>query len=596
AAAMERIGSKASDLRLLLNRVDSRKELIDQVNGFFDDAVQQLEARRAELLADIRRHSVAADQQQQLVGVVSEIERLADSARATPPSAADWTEERLRDVEERLDSCLRREAELLQVGRFDAELATRRTGRLLDGLRIDWHDEWAARRQADNPFAALSAAAAEADADDADSQEEDWQSSGAESDSLAKAKAPYQLTGTLLDFGAVLQPDGGGKRATAAAQPHKKRTRTRGKKQSQQQQKQPMAEASNPSNPVESLPLADEHQPPIGRLELAASVDSHRPAVAAKNSFDTGNRPASLAFLHGSFFVLEQLGGSGGGAVAIRVYDRRGRFKYPLPLRMGGEARPHRVRVCHQRGWLLILDRSAGKVLCVKSNGSVDASFGPTVTKRFSLHQPEDVVCTGEWLFIACPSVGIFIVSLPSLTRSEHSEADGATARPTSPSNAEEFRLTQTNASLGLNGPVRLAWNFAERWLVVIDSEPGCPGRYSAHRFRFELAGSSSRLVRWSNRPALLDTLPDCPPSALVFRSTLLLAMTDSAGVGRVLRTPAGRAFDKPDKAVPAGAETAGLRWSCQAEAASWLVTDSCYMNTQEFAVGDSRGVCVLSL
>ncbi|PAA61802.1 hypothetical protein BOX15_Mlig001862g5, partial [Macrostomum lignano] len=135
-------------------------ELKSQVNSFFDDVIAQLEARRSELIKDIEEHEEQQDGRE-------------DAYKAAANS----------DAEQRLEIRLR-------SGHFDAMLASRRTHRLLDSLKIDWRDEWMMRREADNPFAS-TADAGEADSGE-DCQAEDF------------ASCDYQML-QKVDFGTMLR-------------------------------------------------------------------------------------------------------------------------------------------------------------------------------------------------------------------------------------------------------------------------------------------------------------------------------------------------------------------------------------------------------
>ncbi|PAA61803.1 hypothetical protein BOX15_Mlig025850g1, partial [Macrostomum lignano] len=493
---------KSTQLRSLINRASDNKELLRQVNEFFNDTIAKLETCRAGLLREIQDHSLTSEQRINSLIIAEDAEKLTGSGDHKSDHSATHC-----DVEQRLDACLRCEADLLQIGQFDTKLAKRRTERLLESLKISWHDEWTMRRQADNPFAS-SVDAAKVESDEESEILSAYSLLSTENLRSALSEVQNKQAGvqsSVFNTEITLDANKGASETTSDEGGNVSASTKIGSASAQNSRYSSVSAtgrgASMPSATGKgaSMPSATGKGTPVSASGQSASVSdtgkgysvsilSESPCIVKKksvpshmdklkashhftstdqslnsssttskhrNSSSSDSSPfpcqlsislrekaKSLAYLPDEFYSIESYPKS------ISVYDSSGKFS--TARNIGPHVKnAYRIRSFREWDALILIDKCNCQVhLLARQNLSPILTVGPYFSCVHRLSAPEDAVSTGKFLAICSPSQGIYLVSL------------------TAP---KTCKATLARDKLRLSAPMRLAWNPTAARLCVLD-------------------------------------------------------------------------------------------------------------------------------
>ncbi|PAA60522.1 hypothetical protein BOX15_Mlig024027g2 [Macrostomum lignano] len=188
-----------------------------------------------------------------------------------------------------------------------------------------------------------------------------------------------------------------------------------------------------------------------------------------------------------------------------------------LRLTQSGQAKfvpqPARVRVCSERGLLILLDPSAEAVHVCDSEGGLWFSVGPRFGTDSSLSKPSDAISTGELLAICSPDRGLFLVSLEQ---------------------PSQWRTTIKKERNKLRRPIRLAWSSSRQLLIVLDEVS--TDRFSMSTFQIVKSPTAATLhlqaalrdpVRSLAVPSVLSSSGGFLLSALTEEGPRLLSVAD---------------------------------------------------------------------
>uniref|UniRef100_A0A1I8FRI7 RING-type domain-containing protein n=1 Tax=Macrostomum lignano TaxID=282301 RepID=A0A1I8FRI7_9PLAT len=167
-----------------------------------------------------------------------------------------------------------------------------------------------------------------------------------------------------------------------------------------------------------------------------------------------------------------------------------------------------RIRVCEERGLLILIDELSQIVYVCSSEGRLQFSVGP----RFST-KPSDAISTGELLAICSPDRGLYLVSLEQ---------------------PSQWRTTIKKERNKLRRPIRLAWSGSRQLLIVLDEVS--TDRFSVSTFQIVKSPTAATLhlqaalrdpVRSLAVPSVLSSSGGFLLSALTEEGPRLLSVAD---------------------------------------------------------------------
>uniref|UniRef100_A0A1I8J625 RING-type domain-containing protein n=1 Tax=Macrostomum lignano TaxID=282301 RepID=A0A1I8J625_9PLAT len=172
-----------------------------------------------------------------------------------------------------------------------------------------------------------------------------------------------------------------------------------------------------------------------------------------------------------------------------------------------------RIRVCEERGLLILIDELSQIVYVCSSEGRLQFSVGPRFSTNFLLSKPSDAISTGELLAICSPDRGLYLVSLEQ---------------------PSQWRTTIKKERNKLRRPIRLAWSGSRQLLIVLDEVS--TDRFSVSTFQIVKSPTAATLhlqaalrdpVRSLAVPSVLSSSGGFLLSALTEEGPRLLSVAD---------------------------------------------------------------------